>query len=186
VRLFLLLSGLATCLAAQGAIKFDYQGRYDTVLTSADTVLLKMTLLEFHRKLARAGYASYFWRDPTVLAKYADVQAESIRLVSDTERLTILGEIAAELKLVSDTAILGRIGLRSIRFLSDTVARIVALTPFASGETSAEERTGETYELHRFSPERQWWVFSTGQDTERIVYRNYLNLPDEDVNGIFR
>ena len=89
----LVLFGLVAGAFAQGSIKFDYSDRYDTMLTATDSVLFRLTVLEFHRKLALAGYASYFWRDPAILAQYTDVEADSIRLIGDTARMQVLRDI---------------------------------------------------------------------------------------------
>jgi hypothetical protein len=193
MRRALFVLGLVGSLAAQGSIKFDFQNRYDTVLTRTDTLLVKLTVLEFQRKLARAGYAAYFWHDPGILARYGNVDSAAIRAVSDTDRASVLREIARELAVIDDSGVLDRIRPTGIRFLSDTLMQVKALVPFGgagdegndSPRVSADRgEVPETYMLHRFGPERRWWVFSTGEGDGLIVYRNYLDLPDEDLKGI--
>jgi hypothetical protein len=181
IAVLLLLAG---SVRAQGTIKFDHLGRYDTVLTSTDTARLKLTLMEFHRKLVLAGYATYFWRDPSVLAKYTDVEAESIRAVSDTLRLVILGEISRELELALDSLLFDKMDLRTINFLADTLARVTAMTPFAVPGDLPNEPATTTYMLHRVPDQSSWWVGSTIEGSDTLVFRNYLDLPDEDIKGL--
>lgn len=177
-----LLAGIAP---AQGTMKLDYGERYDTVLTGTDSALIKLTILEFHRKLALAGYASYFWREPRILAQYTDVQADSIRLIGDTARTQVLKEIEAEFRLTQDSLILSRIRLNHIRVLCDTLVEVIAQSPLASGSDEAES-PDVIYELHLDHALNQWWVGSDCEGGEEFRYKDYLALPDEDAEQLMQ
>lgn len=184
----LALAGLGTTVSAgelahQGSIKFDFRGRYDTVLTGTDSLLFKLTLVEFHRKLAYAGYAAYFWRDPSILARYVDVQAESIAATTDSLRAIVLAEIADEIRRINDSAFLSRIALHQILFQTDTMVEIKACTPLREDGGESPE---VTYTLHKAREKGQWWVFATASGSEMIVYRDYVALPDEEIKEILR
>ena len=175
----LVLTGVASSLAAQGTIKFDFNGRYDSVLTGSDTAFLKMTIIEFHRKLALAGYASYYKNDPRILAKYVDVLPESITMVSESIRMTTLQEIASEIEMSRDPAVFDRIELHRIFFQTDTLAEVNAVTPFLAPVTDESTSTDVKYVLHRVPKTSHWWVYSTNSAEGEIRYRYYLGLPDE-------
>jgi hypothetical protein len=169
--------------SGQGSIKFDHSDRYDTVLTATDSVLFRLTVLEFHRKLALAGYASYFWRDPAVLAQYTDVQADSIRLIGDTARMQVLRDIESEYRLIRDSLILNRIKLRGLRFRSDTLIEAVVQSPLFSG-LDEDDAAEVIYDLRLDRRLNQWWVGSNRFGSEELRYRNYLELPDEDAEKL--
>jgi hypothetical protein len=175
-----LLAGIAS---AQGTMKLNYGERYDTVLTETDSTLIKLTILEFHRKLALAGYASYFWRDPEILARYTDVEADSIRLIGDTARAQVLAEIECEFRLTQDSLILDRIRLSHIRVLCDTVVEVIARSPLSSGRDE-DEAPDVIYSLHVDQGLKQWWVGSDCEGGEVFRYREYLALPDEDAEKL--
>jgi len=179
----LVLFGLVAGANAQGSIKFDFSDRYDTVLTATDSVLFRLTVLEFHRKLALAGYASYFWRDPSILARYTDVQADSIRLIGDTARALVLRDIESEYRLTRDSLILNRIRLRSLRFRSDTLVEAAVQSPLFSGG-SEDEVPEVVYDLRLDRRLNQWWVGSNRFGNEELRYRDYLELPDEDAEKL--
>jgi hypothetical protein len=172
---------LVSLLPAQGTIKFEFHGRYDSLLTGADTAYLKMTIIEFHRKLALAGYASYYKRDPNILARYVDVEPDSVVQISDSVRMTTLQEIASEIELSRDPATFDRIVLNKIRFTSDTLAEVVGSTPFLTSATGDSTPSGVKYLLHRVPKTSHWWVFSTNSAEGDIRYRCYLDFPDETV-----
>jgi hypothetical protein len=175
-----LLAGIAS---AQGTMKLDYGERYDTVLTETDSALVKMTILEFHRKLALAGYASYFWREPAILAQYTDVEADSIRLIGDTARAQVLKEIEGEFRLTQDSLILDRIRLNHIRVLCDTLVEVIARSPLSSG-SDEDESPDVIYSLHVDPGLKQWWVGSDCEGGEVFHYKDYLALPDEDAEKL--
>ena len=174
---------LAAGVSAQGTIKFNYGDRYDTVLTQTDSMLVKLTILEFHRKLALAGYASYFWRDPSILAQYTDVQAESIQQIGDTARVQVLREIEAEYRLTRDSLILNRIRLDQVLFQCDTLVEVSTRSPLFAGEDEAEAPT-VVYTLRVDPALKQWWVVSNRLGNEEFRYRDYLALPDEDAEKL--
>jgi len=174
---------LAGICSAQGTMKLDYGERYDTVLTETDSALIKLTILEFHRKLALAGYASYFWRDPAILAQYTDVQADSIRLIGDTARVQVLAEIEREFRLTQDSMILERIRVSHVRALCDTLVEVIARSPLSSGKDD-DEAPDVIYSLHVDRNLRQWWVGQDCEGGEVFRYRDYLALPDEDAEKL--
>lgn len=179
----LVLLVLVAGALAQGSVKFDYSDRYDTVLTATDSMMFRLTVLEFHRKLALAGYASYFWRDPAILARYTDVLADSIRLIGDTARMLVLRDIESEYRLTRDSLILNRIRLRSLRFRSDTLIDAAVRSPLFSG-SDEDETPDVVYNLRLDRRLNQWWVGSNRLGDEEYRYRDYLELPDEDAEKL--
>lgn len=188
-RAALLVLAAIVLAAGQGEIKFDFQGRYDTALTQADTLLLEFSIVELHRKIARAAYASYYRRDPSYLAAYTDVQADSIRQIADVPREQTLVEITVEIGQASDSAVLDRVILNRVLFHCDTIVQVWARTPFDDSdpaESDAGAPAEAIYLLHLDRDLNQWWVRSIGPSSAETVFHNYLRLPDQDLRGILR